>query len=56
MIAPPTNSLMANCQPIRTTSTAPNSMTKFVDANKKTFAAMKSAPFTKSDLDIADAA
>jgi hypothetical protein len=36
--------------------TIPNSITKFVDANIKTFADTKSAPFWKIDFDIADAA
>jgi hypothetical protein len=40
MMIPPTNSLTANCHPMSTTSTIPNSMTKFVDANMKTMAAM----------------
>ena len=56
MMMPPTNSLTANCQPMSTTSTMPSSMTRLVEANMKTMAATKSAPFTKSDLAMADAA
>ena len=56
MMIPPTNSLTANCQPISTMRTIPNSMTRFVEANMKTMAAMKSAPFAKSDLAMAEAA
>ena len=56
MMKPPTNSLTANCQPISTTSTIPSSITRLVDANMKTMAATKSAPLTKSDFAIADAA
>ena len=40
MMMPPTNSLTANCQPISTISTIPSSMTRLVDANMKTMAAM----------------
>ncbi len=56
MIDPPTNSAAANCQPINTTSTTPSSMTRFVDANMKTIAETKSAPFWNSDFAIAEAA
>ena len=56
MITPPTNSLAANCHPMRTTSTIPNSTTRLVEATMNTNDAMKSAPLTKSDLDMADAA
>ena len=56
MMAPPTNSLTANCQPISTTSTMPSSTTRFVEANMKTIAATKSAPLANRDLAIADAA
>ena len=56
MMMPPTNSLTANCQPISTMSTMPSSMTRLVDANMNTMAAMKSAPLTKSDLAMAEAA
>ena len=34
----------------------PSSSTKLVEANMKTLAATKSAPFTKSDFDMAEAA
>ena len=40
MMMPPTNSLTANCHPISTTSTIPSSMTRLVEANMKTMAAM----------------
>ena len=56
MMTPPTNSLTANCQPMRTKSTAPSSITRFVDANMNTREATKSAPLTKIDLAMADAA
>ena len=39
MMMPPTNSLTANCQPMRTMSTTPSSITRFVDANMNTMAA-----------------
>ena len=53
MMNPPTNSLTANCQPIKTTSTMPSSITRLVEATMNTDAATKSAPFTKSDFAIA---
>ena len=56
MIAPPTNSASANCQPISTHSTIPSSTTRFVDANMKTIELTKSAPRWKSVFAIADAA
>ena len=56
MMMPPTNSLTANCQPMRTTSTMPSSITRLVEANMKTMAATKSAPLAKSDLAMAEAA
>ena len=56
MMAPPTNSLTANCQPMRTRSTMPSSITRLVEANMNTHAATKSAPLAKSDLAIAEAA
>ena len=56
MIGPPTNSASANCQPISTSSTMPSSMTRFVDANMKIIAVVKSAPFWNSDFAIAVAA
>jgi len=56
MMNPPTNSLTANCHPINTMSTMPSSRTKLVEANMNTVTATKSAPLTKSDLDIAVAA
>ena len=36
MMTPPTNSLAANCHPIRTMSTIPNSMTRLVEATMNT--------------------
>ena len=56
MMLPPTNSLTANCHPISTTSTIPNSRTRLVEANMKTMDATKSAPLTKSDFAMEDAA
>src|SRR6266480_651667 len=56
MIAPPMNSAAANCQPMRTMSTMPSSITRFVDANMKIIALTKSAPFWNSDFAIAVAA
>ncbi len=56
MMMPPTNSLTANCQPTKTARTIPSSTTRLVDANMKTLAETKSAPFTNRDFDIADAA
>ncbi len=56
MIDPPTNSAAMNCQPIKTTSTIPSSMTRFVEANMKTIDETKSAPLRKSDFAIAEAA
>ena len=50
MMAPPTNSLAANCQPMSTTSTMPSSMTRLVEANMKTVAATKSAPLHEERL------
>ena len=40
MMMPPTNSLTANCHPRRTINTMPSSITRLVDANMKTIAAM----------------
>ena len=56
MIGPPTNSAAMNCHPIRTNRTRPSSRTRLVEANMNTMAVMKSAPFAKSDFDIAEAA
>ena len=56
MIGPPTNSASANCQPISTSNTTPSSTTRFVDANMKIIAVVKSAPFWNSDFAIAVAA
>ncbi len=40
MMKPPTNSLTANCHPISTMRTIPSSMTRLVEANMNTMAAM----------------
>ena len=40
MMMPPTNSLTANCHPINTMRTMPNSITRLVEANMNTMAAM----------------
>ncbi len=56
MMAPPTNSPTANCQPISTTRMMPSSTTRLVEANMKIMAATKSAPFWKRDLARAEAA
>ena len=56
MIGPPTNSAAMNCQPSKTRSTIPSSMTRFVEAIMKAMAVMKSAPLAKRDLDMAEAA
>ena len=46
MIAPPTNSATANCQPSKVHMTSPSSKTKLVLANMKTIAVVKSAPLS----------
>ena len=56
MIGPPTNSASANCQPMSTSSTMPSSSTRLVEANMKTIAVVKSAPFWNNDFAIAVAA
>ena len=56
MIAPPTNSASANCQPISSHSTMPSSTTRLVEANMNTIAAVKSAPRANSVLASAEAA
>ena len=53
---PPTNSAAVNCQPMKTQITIPISNTRFVEANWKTIAAAKLAPFWKADFAIATAA
>ena len=50
MIAPPTNSATANCQPISNHMTMPSSTTKFVLAIMKIMALVKSAPLENSDF------
>src|ERR1039457_3653559 len=44
MMGPPTNSAAMNCQPSTTASNTLSSTTRFVDANWKAMAAIKSAP------------
>src|ERR1017187_4772783 len=44
MMGPPTNSAAINCQPSTTASNTLSSTTRFVDANWKAMAAIKSAP------------
>ena len=56
MIAPPTNSASANCQPISSHSTIPSSTTRFVEAIMNTIAAVKSAPRANRLLASADEA
>jgi hypothetical protein len=56
MTNPPTNSATANCHPRSVHSTSPSSITRFVLANMKTIAVVKSAPFTIKLLAIALAA
>ena len=53
---PPTNSASVNRQPRKIHITIPSSNTRFVDANWKTIAEAKLAPFWKSDFAIATAA
>ena len=56
MTTPPTNSAAVNCHAIRTASRMPSSITRFVDANSKAIAAVKSAPRRKIDRASATAA
>src|SRR5215211_4862576 len=56
MIGPPTNSASVNCQPRRTASRIPSSITRLVDANSNAIAAEKSAPLRKIDRASATAA
>ena len=56
MIGPPMNSAAANGHPNNTAMMMPSSITRFVDANWNTMAAVKSAPFRKSDRARATAA
>ncbi len=56
MMAPPTNSARANCQPSSSHSTMPSSTTRLVEANMNTIEVVKSAPRANSDLASADAA
>src|SRR5215217_6825081 len=50
MMGPPTNSPRVNSQPRRMAMMIPSSMTRLVEANSKTIAAVKSAPLRKIDL------
>ncbi len=56
MSGPPTNSARVNCQPISRAMISPSSITRFVDANWKAIAAVKSAPLRTSDRASATAA
>src|SRR5712691_6648448 len=53
---PPTNSPATNCQPSSTAITIPSSATRFVEAISKAIAAVKSAPWRKSERASATAA
>ena len=53
---PPTNSASVNCQPMKIQRTIPISNTRFVDANWKTIAVAKLAPFWNIERAIAVAA
>src|SRR5919197_1366735 len=53
---PPTNSPSVNCQPRTSAIRIPSSTTRFVDANSKAVAAVKSAPRRKSERASATAA
>ena len=55
-IRPPTSSASVNCQPRKIQITIPSSKTRFVEANWKTIAEARLAPFWKSDFAIATAA
>ncbi len=56
MIAPPTNSARANCQPRSNHRTMPSSTTRLVEATMNTIAVVKSAPRWNSDFARAVAA
>jgi len=56
MSGPPANSARVNCQPRRIAMMIPSSITRFVDANSKAIAAVKCAPFWKSERASATAA
>jgi hypothetical protein len=53
---PPTNSPSVNCHPRMTTMMIPSSKTRFVEANWKAIAALKSAPLRKRERASATAA
>ncbi len=53
---PPTNSASVNCQPMKIQRTIPISKTRFVEANWKTIAVAKLAPFSNIERAIAVAA
>ena len=53
---PPTNSPSVNCQPRTSAIRMPSSTTRFVEANSKAIAAVKSAPRRKSERASATAA
>ncbi len=56
MIGPPTNSPSVNCQPRISAIAIPSSITRFVEAIWNAIAAVKSAPFRKSERASATAA
>ena len=56
MIGPPMNSARVNCQPSRMAMISPSSITRLVEANSKAIAAVKLAPFWKSERARATAA
>ena len=53
---PPTNSASVNCQPMKIQRTIPISKTRLVEANWKTIAVEKLAPFSNIERAIAVAA
>ena len=53
---PPVNSATVNCQPIRSASSTPSSMTRLVEAISNAIAAVKLAPLRNSDRASATAA
>jgi hypothetical protein len=56
MMGPPTNSPRVNSHPRRMATMIPSSMTRLVEANSNTIAAVKLVPLRKMDLARATAA
>jgi hypothetical protein len=56
MSVPPTNSPRVNCQPSMMAMMIPSSITRLVEANSKTMAAVKLAPLRKMERARATAA